>query len=156
VAVHDALANRAGVSSQAFTVPPSTEGPRVSSLVVVRRGERVPPDQRPQDSPLLMGDVQLYPSLGDPVSKTDGAVTLYFVVAPRPPARPTITLEVIRDGGIIARLPVGLDPAQSTGDIRQLLQLPLSALPAGRYTLRLLVEEAGSTATREAVLEITS
>jgi VWFA-related protein len=153
VAVHDALAKRAGVHSSTFTVPPPTPGGLdVSSVVVVRRGERVPVAEQSPDNPLYVGDVLIYPNLGEPTRMEDKAVTLFFVIASK--QVPRATLEVVRDGKPLAALPVTLDPPDATGRIRQLVQIPTSTLAPGEYTLRLVVTQGGARHVREVALQL--
>jgi hypothetical protein len=71
VAVLDAFARRGTVERQTFTVPPAN-GLGVSSLVVVGRGERVAAGEQDADNPLYVGDVLVYPNLGEPITKTTG------------------------------------------------------------------------------------
>lgn len=70
------------------------------------------------------------------------------------PGPATATLEVMRDGATLATLPLTLDQPDSTGRIRQLARLPVSTLPAGEYTLRLLVMQRGERALRVAQFQL--
>ena len=51
---------------------------RMSSLVLVKRGEKVPEKDRRADNPLLVNDVVIYPNLGEPVSKAAKEVGFYL------------------------------------------------------------------------------
>ena len=151
VAVHDALARRAGVHTASFEVPQPSGRLNVSSLVIVRRGERVPASEQPADeNPLYLRDVLIYPNLGEPIRKEEATVTLFFAIAASPPGPSAATLEIERAGQTLAALPIELDPADATGRIRQLARLPTAALAAGDYTLRLIVTHGGERALREA------
>ena len=55
---------------------------RVSSLVVVKRGEKVPEKERRADNPLLVKDVALSPNLGDPSARRQRNCGFYFAVYP--------------------------------------------------------------------------
>lgn len=151
VAVHDALAGRAGVHTVSFEVPESSAALNVSSLMIVRRGERVPATERPEDeNPLYVGNVLLYPNLEEPIRRVDKAVTLFFIVSSKGSVPKEATLEVIGEGRILASVRVKLDAADSGGRIRQLAQLPISALTPGEYTLRLIVTHGRQRALRVA------
>ena len=55
---------------------------RMSSLVLVKRGEKVPEKDRRADNPLLVRDIVLSPNLGDAVSKASKEVGFYFAAYP--------------------------------------------------------------------------
>jgi VWFA-related protein len=152
VVVHDALARRAGVQTSTFTVPERT-GVQVSSLILVQRGERLPASEPANDNPLRVGDVLLYPNLGEPVRRSETA-TLYFALTPGPGATPQADLEVLSDAAPPTRVPLTLDAPDAHGVIHQLARLPLAALAPGSYTLRLTVHQGEATATRDAPLVI--
>ena len=54
---------------------------RMSSLVLVKRGEKVP-RRRAEVGPLFVEDVSIYPNLGDDVSKTAKELGFFFTVYP--------------------------------------------------------------------------
>jgi VWFA-related protein len=146
VAVLDAFARRGTVERQTFTVPPAT-GLGVSSLVVVGRGEQVAAGERDADNPLYVGDVLVYPNLGEPVRKGDAGLTLFVTVTGA--ERPTGRLELLREGAGVADVPLAFDPP-ANGRIQQLWRIPTEPLAAGHYSLRLTVQHAGARTVREA------
>jgi hypothetical protein len=155
-AVHDALATKSGVDTLTLDVPARTRsGLQVGSLVVVRRGERVLASERDPENPLMLGDVVLYPNLGEPVRKADKAITLFFVTSSKSKAAPTATLEVLLGDKVLASLPVALDPPDAHGTIRQLARLPSDALATGDYVLRLAVSAGAERQIREAQVRLT-
>jgi VWFA-related protein len=154
-AVHDALATKSGVDTMTLTVPARTRsGLQVGSLVIVRRGERVSAAERDPENPLMMGDVVLYPNIGEPVRKGDKAITLFFVMSSKSKALPAATLEVVLGDKVLASLPVALDAPDAHGTIRQLAQLPTAALPAADYLLRLAIHVGGERQVREAQVRL--
>jgi hypothetical protein len=154
-AVHDAISKKAGVNTLKFEIPERTRsGLQVGSLVIVRRGERLGASEPDPENPLMLGDVVMYPNIGEPVRKADKAITLFFVVSSKSKAVPTATLEVLFDGRVLASLPVALDAPDAHGTIRQLAQLPTDALPAGDYVLRLAVSTGGERQVREAQVRL--
>ena len=82
--VHDGVANHAGVRMATIDVPrQSDDRPRLSSIVLVRRSEKVPAADRHDDNPLYVGDLLLYPNAGDPVSRSqDRNLTFYYAIYP--------------------------------------------------------------------------
>jgi hypothetical protein len=137
-------------------VPESSAALNVSSLMIVRRGERVPAAERSEDeNPLYVGDVLLYPNLGEPIRKADKVLTLFFVISSKGSVPKEAMLEVIREGQTPATVLVKLDAADSEGRIRQLAQLPTSTLTPGEYVLRLIVTQGRERALRVAQLRLT-
>jgi hypothetical protein len=127
----------------------------VSTLTIVQRGERVPAGERQPNNPLYFGDVLIYPNLGEPLSKArDKALTFYVVIAPGPGGVPGATLELARDGEILARSAVVLPAADASGRIAHVAQVPLERLAAGKYTLRLIVQAGDQREVREAAFDV--
>lgn len=147
--VHDAVANRFGVTVVPFAVPQSDGLLDVSSLVVVRRGERVAKSEADATNPLFIDDLLIYPSVEDPISRREKTIRLYFDVSAKTAEGVTARLEVIRGSEAIAALPVPLDAPDTTGRIRQLAGLPMATLQPGLYTLRLTVLQGVTRQVRE-------
>ena len=81
--VYDAPSAKSSVRLSTVEVPAANAaGLRMSSLVIVKRGEKVPEKDRRADNPLLVNDVVLYPNLGDPISKAAKELGFYFAVYP--------------------------------------------------------------------------
>jgi len=152
--VHDAVANRFGVTVVPFAVPQSDGLLDVSSLVVVRRGERVAKSEVDPTNPLFIDDLLIYPSVEEPISRREKTIRLYFDVSAKRTDGITATLEVIRGSESIAALPVPLDAPDITGRIRQLVGLPTAALQPDLYTLRLTVLQGLTRQVRDAIVTI--
>ncbi len=152
-AVHDAFTRRVGVRSVAFSVPESSDI-QVSSLVLVERGERVGTGGCDSANPLCVGDVQLYPNLGSPIDRAIGAVTLFakLKVARGTPAQ--AALEVVDRGRVVRRDPVQLDDPDDAGRVLQLIRVPVATLAPGSYTLRLVIDAAGTATVRQAEMTL--
>jgi len=153
--VHDALGQRAGTGTAPVIVPDKRAGqPEVSSLMIVRRTERVPAGERDATNPLYYGDLLLYPNLGEPISKREtSSVTFAFNIIPgSAPVRATLTLFQ----GLLAlgetALTLGTPDAQ--GRIWHVSQLPIGSLTPGEYALAVTVTVASSTETRRATFRI--
>lgn len=150
--VHDALTQKAGVTSSSFTVPEVTPGTLVaSSLLIVRRTEKVPASDRGADNPLYLGDLLLYPNLGEPLRKSaDKTLPFFMTIDPAPGSAPTATLEIVQKGQPLAQLPMELSKPDTAGRISQQGQLPLASFPAGAYVLRVTVSQGAQKEVREA------
>jgi VWFA-related protein len=153
--VYDAPSGKSSVRFSTVEVPKPEEGKlRMSSLVLVKRGETLPEKDRRAGNPLLVKDVVLYPNLGEPVSKSSKEVGFYFAAYPAQsgPA-PASVIQLLQDGKSVAQLPMPLPAADSSGRIQQVGRLPLEQLAPGTYELRAVVTQGteqvfGSTMLR--------
>jgi VWFA-related protein len=154
--VYDALNGNSAVRLATVEVPRTDAARlRVSSLVLVKRGEKVPEKDRRAENPLLMKDVVLYPNLGEPVSKASREVGFYFAVYPaQSGAAPEASIELLQDGKLVAQLPMPLPAADSSGRIQQAGRLPLDQLAPGTYELRAVVRQGTDQVSRSTMLRI--
>ena len=158
--VHDALSNKASVRLGTFDqAPVNVDALRVSSLLLVRRSERVSETERTPDGPLYVGNTVLYPNLGDPLVKgTDKELGFYFVVYPGQgggPA-PAASLELLQNGQSLAKVPLQLAAPAADGRIQQVSRIPIEALPPGSYELRVAVQQGGQPEVRSATFRVTA
>ena len=151
--VHDALGGKAGAASAPLVVPaPRPGAPVVSSLIIVRRTEKVPAGERATDNPLFVGDLLLYPNLGEPLRKSvEKTVSFFLRVNPAAGgAAPTATLELLSGKQVIGQVPMELAKPNAAGVIEQSSQLPLGNFPAGTYGLRITISQGTEKVVREA------
>jgi hypothetical protein len=153
VAVHDAFASRSSVRRATFIVPEAApQSLQVSSLVLVRRAERIPADDRSKDNPLYVGEVLVYPTLGEPIRRSrEKAITFFIAVTAGSGGAPQATVEILRDGQTLGQAPTALPGPDASGRIQHIAQVPVEALAPGRYTLRLTISQGDSRDVREAV-----
>jgi hypothetical protein len=153
--VYDAPSGKASVRLSTVEVPKTAvDTLRMSSLVLVKRAEKVPEQDRRADHPLLVNDVILYPNLGEPVSKSAKEVGFYFAAYPAAGAAPEAAIELLRDGKPVAQIPVPLAAADRTGRIQQTGRLPIEQLPPGTYDLRAIVKQGTARVSRSTMLRI--
>jgi hypothetical protein len=154
--VHDALGERASVRFATLEHRVvDADALRASTLVLVASAERVTGPDRPAPNPFLVGDMLLYPNFGDPVRKTGSPeigffLTVYPAKGPKPEAR----LELLQNGRPLAKLPLPLDQADSTGRIQQVSRLPTAAVPAGTYDLRVIVTQGSQQIVRSTIIRL--
>jgi VWFA-related protein len=155
--VHDALSGKSSVRFSSVEVPKYGENTlRISSLVLVRRGEKVEAKERRADNPLLVNDLLLSPNLGDPVSKAAREVGFYFAVYPGPGGPATESLiELHSNGKPLAQVPMPAAAPDGSGRIQQVGRLPLDQLAPGTYELRAVARQGGAQVFRSTMLRIT-
>ena len=154
--VYDMPSGKSSVRLSTVEVPAENpRGLRVSSLVLVKRGEKVDAKDRRAENPLLVNDVVLYPNLGEPVSKTSKELGFYFVVYPSQggPAAES-ALQLLSNGTPVAQVPLTLAAPDSSGRIKQLGRLPLDQITAGSYELRVIVKQGATAISRSTLVSI--
>lgn len=155
--VSDNLAQKAGAGSATLVVPEVKPGQLVvSSLVVVRRAEKIAPAEQP-DNPLHVGDLLLYPNIGEPLKKSvDKGLSFYIAITPAAgqPA-PVAVLELSAGPQTIGQVPMQLAAPGADGRIRNSAQLPLANFPPGDYGLKVIVTQGSAKEVREARVKIT-
>ena len=153
--VYDNPSGKASVRYATVEVPKINPARlRMSSLVIVKRGEKVP-EGEPKVGPLFVKDVLIYPNLGEDVSKAAKELGFFFTVYPAAgvPA-PQAFLELIQNGKPLAQVPLTLDAADASGQIQQVGRLPLGEIPAGTYELRVIVKQGTEQVFRSAMLHV--
>jgi hypothetical protein len=123
---------------------------RLSSLVLVQRGEKVAESERLPESPLYVGDTLLYPNLGTPFKRGhDTELAFYLIVyLPESPEDVSANLELLTNARPIARVPLPLDKPDTQRRIQQVSRIPIDQLSAGTYELRIVVRQ-GHTAVSQ-------
>lgn len=154
--VYDALSGKSSARFSTIEVPKYPESSlRVSSLVQIKRAEKVADKERPANNPFLVKDLLLYPNLGDAVSKTAKEVGFFFVVYPAAGgAAPSASIELMQDGKLAAQIPMPLAAPDGNGRIQQLGRLPLDQIAPGIYELRAVVKQGSQTELRSTMLRI--
>jgi VWFA-related protein len=156
---YDALAKKASVRTFPLEVPPVDAARlRLSSLMLVSRADQLTPEERKDTkNPLHYGEVILYPNLGTPLKKAvTPALGFYFAVYGKDlsAARKT-TIEVQQGGKVLASTVADLAAPDAGGRIQHAGALPLKALAAGDYTLKVSVSDGKSSETRAASFTVT-
>ncbi len=154
---YDAIAQKGSVRLATIEVPRADAGAlQMSTLMIVRRSERLSADERNAANPLFFGDVVVYPNLGEPLRKgTDKevgfAATIY---PPAGAAAPTAVLELLQNGQRIGQAAVQLPAPDATGRIQYVGRLPTDNFTPGSYELRLTVGEPKNRQIRSALFTI--
>ena len=150
-AAYEAGAGRAGVVTTEFIVGDGAARLDRAQVVIVRGA--VPADEALADletgHPLRFGDVILQPSAGEPLTKRGQRPLVFQVTVPSSPgARPPATAaEVWRAGKLLSTTHVQWGPAEATGSLRHIADLPVASLAAGLYELRVTLTDAPETRT---------
>jgi VWFA-related protein len=140
-AVHDALARRTGADAVSLDLPEVSSARLRASSLVVLDGARRADVAVPGAGLLRYDDVVLQPNVGDPVGR--GGADLAFSITAWPGANRPVeaTVEVVRDGRLVAASPaVPLRP-EDGGRLRLVSSLPTAGLAPGEYELRVTLRD---------------
>jgi VWFA-related protein len=148
--VFDAMAREGSARVATLTVPAADKGAiGMSSLVLVSRVEQVNNVDSSVGAPLYVGKSLLYPNLGQPIQKSvTSELPFYFALYGAAHDAKAVA-QLVRNGQTVAEAPVELPPAIGTR-VQQVGRLPIGALPAGTYELRIRVTASGQELTRAA------
>jgi VWFA-related protein len=153
----DAGANRATAERQALAVKLPPGRLSMSSLVIVGGIGASNSSTDPSD-PLLVGDSLIAPNLGRAIVPSAGRETLplYCVVYSPPGVQgtPTATIELSRDGTVLARGGGPLPRPDARGWIQHLSTIPLRKLTPGEYRVRVIVTQGEGRIEEAATLRI--
>lgn len=149
---YDAAGGKASVRTSALEVPAADESrPRLSSVAVLKRGERLTPEEQKQDRPFHFGELLVYPNLGEPVVKSAGGQLAFFFTAW--PAKgsaeaPQLTLEILQSGRSLFRTSDHLPAADGRGQIKYASAFPIDKFRPGVYELKVTVGDGKNSVSR--------
>jgi VWFA-related protein len=155
--VRDGLTNKASVRFNTVEVPAyDTTKLRMSSLVLLRRSERVPEGERIADSPLYVDDMLLYPNLGHSLKPgADKELGFYFTAyLPETTTRPVAALELLQNAKVLAQVPLELAAPTPQQTLTQVGRIPVDQLKPGTYELRVTLNQGKSIVSRTATFRV--
>jgi hypothetical protein len=125
-----------------------SSGLRMSSLVLVNRAEEIK-DASADRGPLYVGQTLLYPSLGEPITKSNTSELPFYFALHGDVSGARAVAQLLRNGRAVAEAPVELPPATASR-VQQVSRLPIATMPAGTYELRIRVMHKGQELSRSA------
>lgn len=144
--VYDALGNKASIRQQSLEVPEGDESAiKMSSLVLIKRAERLSAEDLRRPNPFQVGELLAYPNMGEEVFKSSGKTIPFFInIYPPKGSKQVLTavIELLQAGRSLANLPSELPAPDGGGRIQYSGGLPLQNIPPGNYTLRITVVDA--------------
>jgi hypothetical protein len=125
--------------------------PRLSSVAVLRRAERLTPEEQKRDQPFHFGELLIYPNLGEPVLKSVTQQLAFFFAAW--PAKGytaplKVTVEILQNHRSLVKTPGELPPPDESGQIKYASSFPLDKFQPGSYELKVTVSDDRSTVSR--------
>jgi VWFA-related protein len=155
---YDALTGRASMHRSSLEVPGMDETKlRLSSLVLLKRADRLTAEERKKENPFHFGEVVLYPNLGEPLHKSAVKQLAFFFTAW--PAKGSteklrLTIEVLQNGRRAGQTATELPAADENGRIKYASALPLDNFQPGGYELKVTVKDGQSSLSRSAQFSV--
>lgn len=152
---YDAIARQGSVRIATLSVPAERAWLPMSSLVLVSRAEEVSdaPSVTPGSAPFYVGRTLLYPSVDEPIRKSATAdLAFYFAIYARATGL-QVSAQLMQNGRVVADAPVTL-PAATGSRVQHVGRLPIGALPAGTYELRIRVTDGAREESRSAYFTV--
>jgi VWFA-related protein len=151
---YDAASSKTSVKTARVEVPEGGGANlKLSSVLVLKRVERLSAADQKMDNPFHFGEILIYPNMGEPLSKsTSKQLAFFFDVYPAngAAAAPGLSIEVIQNGKSLAQASPALPAADATGRIQYASALPLDGFQPGDYVLKITVVDGKTTVSRSA------
>jgi VWFA-related protein len=115
--------------------------PRISSVAVLKKAERITPEEQRRDQPLHFGELLVYPNLGERIVAKQLA---YFFTAwpPKGVTKPMqMTLEILQNNRQVGKTSGELPPADERGQIKYAGSFVIDKFQAGEFELRITVSD---------------
>ncbi len=148
---HDAATGSVNVSTTPLEIVGSDETePRLSSVAVLKRAERLSPEEMRRDQPLRFGELLVYPNLGERIDPNTTEQLAYFFTAwpGKGTTKPLqMTLEILQNKRSIGTTSGELPPADERGQIKYAGSFAIDKFPAGTYELKITVNKEISRTT---------
>ncbi len=149
IAGYDALAEKVGFSRSEVRVPGEATTPRLSSVIIVRAAETLSGQNSGGAGPLQYQGVQLYPNLGEPMSKAQyPQITFYFTAFPGTESLDSATVDLLSGDKTLHSFRVPLPAPDAQGQIQFASAIPSQSIPVGDYGLKVTVGSGDQAASR--------
>lgn len=141
---HDATTGNVNVSTTPLVIFASGEEskPRLSSVAVLKRAERLGPEEQRRDQPLRFGELLVYPNLGEQIDRNTTKQLAYFFTAwpGKGVTKPMqMTLEILQNNKSLGTTSGELPPADERGQIKYAGSFAIDKFSPGSYELRITV-----------------
>jgi len=149
---YDAVTGGVNVSNTPLEIANADETkPRLSSVAVLKRAERLTPEEQKRDHPLHFGELLVYPNLGEPINRTSAKQLAYFFTAwpSKGTTKPLqVTLEILQNNRPVGKTSGELPPADERGQIKYASSFALDKFPAGEFQLKVTVTDGVNSVSR--------
>jgi hypothetical protein len=149
VIAYDAVTSEVKVSTTPLEIGRVDETkPRLSSVAVLKRAERLTPEEQKRDQPLRFGELLVYPNLGERIAAKQ--LAYFFTAWPAKGATKPLqmTLEVLQNNRQIGKTTGELPAADERGQIKYAGSFAIDKFQPGEYVLAVTVSDGRISVTR--------
>jgi VWFA-related protein len=160
VIAYDATNGSVNVNATPVEISASDDTkPRLSSVAVLKKAERLTPEEQKRDQPFRFGELLLYPNLGEKINRGTTKELAYFFTAWPPKGaskRMQVTLEILQNSRAVGKTSGELPAADEHGQIKYASSFPLDKFPPGVFELRVTVSDGQNSVSRSTTFVIGS
>lgn len=131
--------------------------PRLSSIAVLKRAERLTPEEQKRDRPLRFGELLVYPNLGERIDRETTKQLAYFFTAwpTKNSTKPLqVTLEILQNGRAVGKTSGELPAADERGQVKYASSFGIEKLEAGEFELKITVSDGPNSIARSTTFTI--
>ena len=149
---YDAAARKVNVSWSSVEIPGNDDSkPRLSSVAILKRAERLTEAEQKLDQPLYFGELLVYPNLGERINRSSAKQLAFFFTAwaAKGVTKPMqVTLEILQNQRPVGKTSAELPAADSQGRIKYASAFPLDKFQPGVFELKVTVSDGTNTVSR--------
>ncbi|PWT88947.1 MAG: hypothetical protein C5B55_12215 [Blastocatellia bacterium] len=149
---YDGSTEKVSVRNSAVEIPGLDDTkPRLSSVAILRRADRLTAEEQKRDQPFRFGELLVYPNLGEPILKSQNKQLAYFFTAwpaKGVAANLQLTLEILQNNRSLAKTSGQLPAADELGQIKYASSFPLDKFQSGGYELKVTVSDGTNSVSR--------
>jgi hypothetical protein len=158
VIAHDTATGQANVSATPLEIFSADETrPRLSSVAVLKRAERLTSAEQQQERPLRFGELLVYPNLGERIDRNAAKQLAYFFTAwpGKGATKPLyVTLEILQNNRPVGKTSGELPSADERGQIKYASSFPLDKFSPGMFELRVTVSDGVNSTSRSTAFSV--
>lgn len=149
---YDASTEKVSLKKASLEIPGNdATKPRLSSVSVLQRAERLTAEEQKRDQPFRFGELLVYPNLGQPIAKSVAPQLAFFFTAW--PAKGStsplpVTIEILQNQRSLVKIPGQLPAPDEQGQIKYASSFPLDKFQPGAYELKVTVGDGNSSVSR--------
>jgi VWFA-related protein len=155
---YDVTTKNVNLDSSSLEIPGTDDTrPRLSSIAVLKRAERLTPEEQKQDQPLHFGELLVYPNLGERIDRATAKQLAFFFTAwtPKGVTKPMqVTLEIFQNHKSVGKSSAELPPADAQGRIKYASAFPLDKFQPGIFELKVTVSDGTNNVSRSTEFKI--
>jgi VWFA-related protein len=149
---YDAATRKVSVNATTVDIPRADDAmPRLSSLAVLKRAERLSVDEQKRDQPLRFGELLVYPNLGERIDRSTAKQLAFFFTAwaAKGATKPMqITLEILQNKRQVGQTSAELPLADAQGQIKYASSFPLDKFQPGVFELKVTISDGRNSVSR--------